>query len=236
MKSTKNNLGKILKEVDDLVDQIPKNGKPHDVLLYGYMLSLFDICSDINFLYTNDRFRNIPVLVRSFIETYIDMKLISEDIKFIDPLILKADKEEKKKLNGLLKGENISKKDIELLSNALSKLEKAIEDRSVLISKDYKIQSISDKFKKLDMSWFYETQYNELCAFSHNEILKIEQRHIKYIGDSTVILNHLSKNQPEEINRIITITESFLVDALTTVNNKTNLDCTEQLKRIEEIK
>jgi hypothetical protein len=236
MKSSKINLGRILKEVDDLVDQIPIKGKPHDVLLYSYMLSLFDICNDINFLYSKDRFRNIPVLVRSFIETYIDMKLISVDIKFIDPLILKADKEEKKKLNGLLKGGNISKRDIEILSKALSQVDKAIEDRSVSISKDYKIQSISDKFKKLGMSWFYETQYNELCAFSHNEIRKIEERHIKYNGDSVVILDHLNRNQPEEINRIISITESFLVDALTSINNKTGLDCTDQLKRIEEMK
>lgn len=232
---TKHNLGRILKEVNDLVDKIPTKGKHQEALLYGYLLSLFDIGFDIYFLYTKDRFRNIPVLVRSFIETYIDMKLISNDINFVHSLILKADWEEKRKLVNLLKDEYVSEKDKELLSNALSQVEKDINDRSTSLSKEYEIRSISDKFKKLGMSWFYETQYNDLCAFSHNEIRKIEQRHIEYNGGEKVILKHLTQNQSEEISRFISITETCLVDVLTTINSKTDFDCTEQLKRIDEL-
>lgn len=216
MTLTKHNLGSILKEINDLVDYIPSKGEPREALLYGYLLSLFDIGSDIHFLYTNGRFNNIPVLVRSFMETYVDMKLISNDIDFVNPLLLKADKEEKKKILSLLKEETISEEAKEMLSNALSQVEEDISERS----KNCKAQSISNKFEKLGMSWFYETQYNELCAFSHNEIRRIEQRHIEYNGEEKIILKHSIRNNSEEINRFVSITETYLVDVLTTVNNK----------------
>lgn len=232
MTMTKYYLGGILKEINHLVNNIPAKGKPQEVLLYGYMLSLFDIGSDIDFLYTNDRFKNIPVLVRSFIETYVDMKLISNDIDFVNSLLLKADEEEKKKLLNLLKEETISEENKEILSNALSQVEKDISERS----KNYKSQSISNKFEKLNMSWFHKTAYNDLCAFSHNEIRKIEQRHIDYNGDSNVTLNHLNQNKSKEVDLFISITETYLIDVLTIINIKTSLDCTKQLNRIKELK
>jgi len=121
-------LSKILKLIESLIERIPTKDSKENIVLYSYLLSLFDISSDILFLVKNNRFKNIPVITRSFLETYIDLLLLSKSNEYIYTLMKKADEEEINKINGFLEFNEIEENEKINLTKQKEKLKVEIKE------------------------------------------------------------------------------------------------------------
>ena len=189
-------LNRILKYSDQLIDKIPDQSNPHKIFIFTYYLSLFDIANDIVLLADNNRLNNIPTLVRSFIETYIDMELLAQNENYIHVLIVKAEEEEIRKLESILNKNDLTPE----IRKQFTK-QKQDAEQSLTSHKNRDnipiFKSIKDKFRALNMLDFYNISYNDLCGHTHNNAKQIEQKFISMNADQTkVTLKHLAKNNP----------------------------------------
>ncbi|MEP5364969.1 MAG: DUF5677 domain-containing protein [Reichenbachiella sp.] len=225
-------LNKLLRLTDSLVDKIPKNSSEYEILLYAYFISLHDLADDINFLFKNKRYNGLPVLARSFLETYVDFRLLSLDVRFANSLILKAYKEHKNVINSILDWNQVDEKERVKLIQQLNTLTECINERIDFEESEFRVDTIKEKFKKLDLLWLHRTAYNELCAFAHNRITIIEQKHIEKLKANTVVLKHKVREEFRQLELVVSLTVTYLTDTIKIIEQKTNLDCSDILNSI----
>ncbi len=212
-------LSNILKEADKLVDKIPKVSNHEDFLYYLYFLSLYDISENIYFLIKHNKLRNTPILVRTFLETYIDLKTLLKEPSYINNYIIKDLNFELNKLNTISSPSNPIENQ-EIKSRVLM-LKNEINERKLTalpLALDYK-----EKFNNLDLLLLYQTTYNELCSFSHNSISQIEKRFLTPINNSSVILNHLAKPKIKDYEEYLDLVETRLKEVINIISQKINL-------------
>lgn len=166
----------ILSETErELVNNIPKSVSENNSVIILLFFTLYDISIDINCLAKNGRLLSIPSLVRNFMDSFVAIKLIKVDENYIYTLLGEAiDKKIKKvtKENLLLDGTNFesSEKVLEDLNSFKADIDN---------SKNSSNLSVFQKYEKVEMKWFYDTVYSDLCSETHNSILAIEQRHVE---------------------------------------------------------
>ena len=206
-----------LDKCDELIDQIPKEGSNKDSLFYGYIISLIQLAKDMDFLSENNRIQSFVLISRAFVETYLDIKLMVEIDGYEKKLILDSYKKESKSLDQILKSKDLIIEDRVPLKSRKYKLE---SDIKMMSKHDVpKINTIKDKFEKLNMESEYHFLYSSLSSFSHNDVQKVLENHFVFHPDR-VVLNDSSRPKEYHISMIMAYLEAFMNDARRVLEKK----------------
>lgn len=206
-----------LDKCDELIDQIPKEGSNKDSLFYGYIISLIQLAKDMDFLSENNRIQSFVLISRAFIETYLDIKLMVEIDGYEKKLILDSYKKESKSLDQILESKDLPIEDRVPLKGKKDQLKSYIE---MMSRHDVpQVNTIKDKFEKLNMEPEYHFLYSLLSSFSHNDIQKILENHFDVHPDK-VVLNRSSRPKDHHISMIMPYLEVFMNDARRVLEKK----------------
>lgn len=225
-----------LKRIFDLSDhltfQLPKSSEPTEIVKLLYLFAFDDLAEDILLLIDRNRFNNIPLLMRSFFETYLDFKLILKDEAHIHSLILKAQKEEVKIPTSLLKN-NLNEDQKAVLNSAKDFL---IKDNQERVEAGYNSMTIKDKCKKLGLEDIYELHYNELSAYCHNAILVLERKYLSYSAEEgKIIFNHRMRSNPSLIEHHISLINLIYLNILSSLNDEFQFGIDDTLNELSQI-
>lgn len=206
-----------LDKCDELINQIPKEGSNRDTLLYGYFISLIQLAKDMDFLRENNRMQSFLLISRAFVETYLDIRLMIKIDGYEKRLILDSYGIELRSLNQILGNKDLVIEGRVRLENRKHELKSDIE----MMSKHDvpKINTIKDKFEKLDMEPEYHFLYSLLSSFSHNDVQKILENHFDVHPDK-VVLNDSSRPKDHHISMIMPYLEVFMNDARRVLEKK----------------
>ena len=139
------------------------------LILHTRINSLSD---ELIFLAKSSKFTSSQIILRSVIETHIDLKCLVDDDSFID-VLKKSERESEIKYLKNFDSSNMyygsqSKDDVE---NILEELDRN-KDKS-------KCMTIYQKFEKVDELDFYRTVYNHLCRHTHGNITALASKHFE---------------------------------------------------------
>ena len=160
-------------DVDRLISLHKENLYEHTLLAYSS--SLLDLADAIITLSVTGKLSGIPILYRTFSETFVDFHNLSSDRNYGYRLQSNRLKEWIKVL------EHLDPKHLEWLkeSNELDDLvefEAQLVKEKAELSDQYKPIKISAKFDLAGLKDFYETMYNELCSDSHSNLRSVRSR------------------------------------------------------------
>ncbi|AJI47825.1 hypothetical protein IB633_03730 [Francisella philomiragia] len=140
------------------------------------------LTEELLFLARNSRYTSSQILMRSIIETYIDLKCLVQDDSFIDVLMQSERESEIKYLENFSPNNRYygfhSENDIQVRLRELYRE----NDKK-------KRMNIYQKFEKMDELGFYRTVYNYLCRHTHGNITALASKHFE---DDKVKLSKLS--------------------------------------------
>jgi len=130
------------------------------------------LSDEIIFLVRNSRYTSTQILMRSALETYIDLKCLVEDPEFIDVLMQAERKSEIKYLNNFeLSNQYYGDQSKENIESKLKELNK-LNDKS-------KNLNVFQKFEKAKELHVHRTIYNSLCRFSHGSITALASKNFE---------------------------------------------------------
>jgi hypothetical protein len=156
----------------------------HLDMVYLYC-SIIEYADSLYKLLQQERIVAAPLLLRSMIEAFIDLKNLCNDQTYGYHLQsgnikewLKVTKEartlENPYLDGLASADGFEVQ--------ISKWEEELQEYS---AKGYPALNQFQKFEKADMVNEYRSLYNFLCSYSHNNIRALRDRHIEISEDKT---------------------------------------------------
>lgn len=139
------------------------------LVLYARINSLSE---ELIFLAKNSWFTSSQILMRSILETYIDLKCLVDDDSFVDVLI-QAERESEIKCLQNFDSNNkyYGLKYKEYVKNRLEKLNKA-SNKKISIN-------MFQKFEKAEELDSYRTVYNDLCRFTHGNVIALASKHFE---------------------------------------------------------
>ncbi len=147
------------------------------ICLHG---TIIEHSSAIILLLKNKNWSPIPSLLRTTLEAFVDLKCLVQDERYLSNMVL-ADLHEKKKLisKAIKTGhtnlylEGISEiPDIDgFLTSIQSEITKLSDD-------DTKYLNIWKRFKTAKLEDLYTSVYADLCQHCHNNLSKLQQRHL----------------------------------------------------------
>lgn len=181
----------------------------HVVSLYG---SIIELSSSVKELYVAGHFSAIPVVLRTILEAYVDLRNLCMDPKYGYSLTINSSKESIKFLKAAKDDKNVYARMIARdpdIDKHISDYEQQIES---LKGKGSKGLTIKDKFDKADMQDEYLTIYNMLCAATHNDIRALRARHI-VIEERAFSLEIFKQEDSETMYEILGITSELLLRA-----------------------
>ncbi len=152
------------------------------------------LCNEILYLVKNNMTASSEIILRSVLESYIDLKCLVDDPSYID-VIYQSEREQdikyyKNRSSNNPYNRNISKEEVE---KKLKKLSSKNDKKSHM--------SFFDKFKKADELNAYHTVYNNLCRHSHGNITALAS---KTFDNGRVVIDKLSSKT--ELNLICSST------------------------------
>jgi hypothetical protein len=160
-------------DVDRLISLHKQNLYEHTLLAYSS--SLLDLADAIITLSVTGKLSGIPILYRTFSETFVDFHNLSSDRDYGYRLQSNRLKEWIKVL------EHLDPKHLEWLKES-NELDDLVEFKAQLVkekadlSDQFKPIKISAKFDLAGLKDFYETMYNELCSDSHSNLRSVRSR------------------------------------------------------------
>ncbi|WP_352297701.1 DUF5677 domain-containing protein [Pseudoalteromonas sp. 20-MNA-CIBAN-0454] len=160
-------------DVNRLISLHKQNLYEHTLLAYSS--SLLDLADAIITLSVTGKLSGIPILYRTFSETFVDFHNLSSDRDYGYRLQSNRLKEWIKVL------EHLDPKHLEWLKES-NELDDLVEFKAQLVkdkaelSDQFKPIKISAKFDLAGLKDFYETMYNELCSDSHSNLRSVRSR------------------------------------------------------------
>jgi len=220
-------LDEILNDSDELIKSLPGKLKKFDVLSISLFFTLIEITTDVNYLVKVKRFISIPSLVRSFMDTHVDLLLITGDSENVYPLLYKVYDGERKVLKAKIDPLHSSlfitdSNDLETIKKQIIEKDKEIIELEKLVGSN-KLRTIKDKYERVNLLWFYKTIYNDLCAHTHNALNSIEHRHIDQVPDDKILLRYLQSNDSKDFYKYILTLLTHFYSSVEVINSALDL-------------
>jgi hypothetical protein len=160
-------------EVNKLLPIYQENKCKYNVLAYAS--SIIELAEAILILNRNGNISGIPILYRTFSETYVDFHNLSSDLNYsyrlqsnrIKEWIRVIDALDPKNLNWLKQSNELQ--DLVSFKKDLLAEKEELDDK-------FKPIKIREKFKIAGLEDFYQTMYNELCSDSHSNLRSVFSR------------------------------------------------------------
>ncbi len=166
---------KNLKIFNAICEEIPYELQYDTATILAYYLALKNLGKDILILARNNNTINIPILTRTSLDLYVDVRLINKDSSNIYRLYLTSLYAKKKQAEELFKLSTFGKEDY---SNEYDELIDEIRTIEAKVGA-VKYLTSKDKYEAADCIWEYQVLFRELSKYSH---LSIDQLTSKYIS------------------------------------------------------
>lgn len=206
-------LNKEIEAVSDLASELKFNSThplhQHVISLYG---SIVELSSSVKELYVACHYSAIPVVLRTILEAFVDLRNLCKDPKYGYSLTINSSNESIRFLKAAKDDENVYAEMISRDPNIdvhISNYEKQVES---LKAKGSKGLNIREKFDEAGMLDEYLTIYNMLCAATHNDIRALRARHIVIEKDS-FSLEFFKQEDSETMYEFLGITSELLLRA-----------------------
>lgn len=177
------------------------------VCLYG---TLIELVGSLIILLESKRKRGVPVIFRSFLEAYIDLKNLYEKAKYCNNMEasdheqwIKVLKEAKHKPS------NQYLKDIPNLDEKIQEHEKKLAD---LKDKGYNSLNIFQRFERAGMVNEYRSLYNFLSNDAHSTISALTAHHLE-IHENDFNIVYYKEEPSEDFLRYVDSAVGFLINA-----------------------
>ena len=221
-------LDEILKDADKLIGAFPKDLNRFDVLSISMFLTMIDITTDINHLVKMNRFLSIPSLVRNFMDAYVDLLLITSDSKNVYPLLYKVYSEDQKVLKAKIKPVHSSlfikdDKELETINKQIIEKQSELNELKKLVGSN-ELKTIKEKYERVNLLWFYETIYSDLCSQTHNGLKSIESRHISPKTDDKILIKYLQAYDTQDYYVYILTLLNYFHESILVINKALNLN------------
>lgn len=229
-------LDEILTDADKLIGALPKDGNKFDVLSISMFVTMIDIVTDINHLVKINRYLSIPSLVRNFMDTYVDLLLVTSNSENVYPLLYKVYSDElkvlKAKINPLHSSFFKDNNDLEAIEKQITEKENDLIELRKLVGSN-KLKTIRVKYERVKLLWFYETIYSDLCSQTHNGLNSIERRHIFPKTEDKILIKYLQSFDTQDYFKyILTLLIHFHV-SIESINKSLNLKCDSLIEEVE---
>lgn len=183
--------------------------------------------TDVSNLVKANRLISIPALVRNFMDTHVDLLLVTKDPQNIYPLLFKTYNEELKVLKSKVSPSNAmvfnhSQDQMNQLMHQIENTKRDVKELEILTGSN-KIKSTKEKYQKVDLLWFYETIYNELCSHTHNALSALEFRHIEQMPEGNVVIKYMQHYDIKDYYRYLLTMVTYFFDAFVILSESLNL-------------
>lgn len=186
------------------------------VSLYGSMLELL---GSTCILIQEEAHIAIPILLRSFIEAYLDFVNLASDKTYGFNMDAAEAKEWITLLSEAKTGANPFLKNIASDEEIASALSQQVQKRCQLKLDGYNPLSQEDKFNKANLSPLYRSVFNSLCCDSHNNIRSLVSRHINISTDQQDFsVEFYRRIKPDELYFQIALFCNFMISATGILN------------------
>ncbi|PFG56357.1 hypothetical protein ATG66_2689 [Vibrio sp. ES.051] len=158
---------------DEVLSSI-KMTNHRDKVVASCMARILGITDDIQILLISRQYSSLEILMRSVLETYIELKCLLEDESYIEKFDLNCQLEERKYYKQF-------KPDNPFYSGVSQE-----KVESILASiPNKKPMAVFDKFKKVNEVDAYNTLYAHFCRFSHGGLQALASKHF---DDNNVVI------------------------------------------------
>jgi hypothetical protein len=232
--STSKLLEAILNDTDKLISAFPKEIKRFDILPVSMFFTMIDIAMDINHLVKKNRYLSVPSLVRNFMDAYVDLILVTSDSKNVYPLLFKVYSDQQKALEARVNPLHSSmfiNDDPEAINKQIAERKNELNELKDLIGSN-KLRTIKDKYKRVNLLWFYETIYSDLCSQTHNGLDSIVRRHLNPQTEDRILIRYLQAYDTQDYYMYILTLLSYFNESIIVINERLNLKCDLLIKEI----
>ncbi|EHE7894601.1 TPA: DUF5677 domain-containing protein [Vibrio parahaemolyticus] len=179
--------------------------------LLAYSRSLLDLADAIVTLSDTGKLSGIPILYRTFSETFVDFHNLSTDKLYGYRLQSNRLKEWIKVLDNLDPKHLSWLKESAELDDLDGFKEQLLKEKSDLNEK-YKPIKIGAKFELAGLKDFYDTVYNELCSDSHSNLRSVFSR--LYLDESDLKVQLCIETIPQALKELEeTLVQVFRIDS-----------------------
>lgn len=202
----------------------------HVISLYG---SIVELSSSIKELYVAGHYSAIPVVLRTILEAFVDLRNLCKNPKYGYSLTINSSKESIKFLKAAKDDKNVYAEMIARdpnIDKEISDYEKQVES---LKHKGSKGLNIREKFDEAGMLDEYLTIYNMLCASTHNDIRALRARHI-VIEKGSFSLEIFKHEDSESLYEFLGITSELLLRATYEVHALLGSEKVEELQLLRD--
>lgn len=221
----------------DLLALVGRKHNPYRIRILQMFSTLFDMTKDYILLLERRRFIIVPLILRSAMDTLVDLKLLlsnPDNIYHVEAQRLKRQKEAleyEMDIDSLATEKSSSDRDQSLFERHEA-LARDLEDLKV---KGYAPLSERAKFEKAGMVDLYRTYFLAFSMESHNNAAALDSRHLvrDEKGDLLVLFDRVGTDNDFEMwTSLVAI---FYVEATRVVSNLLSVDGTSFLKPMLEL-
>lgn len=199
----------------------------HSKFVLAYWARVNSLCSDVMILIKNGGYASVPIIMRSSLESLVDLRCLLIDSSYIDRIFASQSESEYKHMKQYSDTNPYYLGSSPVNGETLDKL-KPIK-RSL---------DIAAKFKKAGCEELYSTVYNQLCRHAHGNITALASKHFE---DENIVLKSNIKDSEllfilsSTINAAVVSTHDLLeFFDIDDVNLKRCLDFSERVKKLNQ--
>ncbi|EMC4027106.1 hypothetical protein VDT04_003417 [Vibrio cholerae] len=152
----------------------------HSKFVLAYWARVNSLCSEIMVLIKNGCYTSIPIIMRSSLESLVDLRCLIIDSSYIEQVFAAESKSEYKHMKQYSDSNPYYLGSSSIRKESLDKL------KPVKRSLD-----IADKFKKAGCEELYSTVYNQLCRHAHGNITALASKNFE---NGTIVLTSSIKD------------------------------------------
>ena len=179
---------------------------------YSVYVTLYDYIGDVLILVENKRFVSLPIIIRSFIDSYADFAMVVKDSKKLDNLLLRDLEDKKSALE--IKLEPIYNQ----ISPGRVDVRKTVKDLLIITEaeiqnlklRSIKVLTIKERYELADLSDYYKTLYKRLSAEAHNSLTAYVNRHFAQTSKATASIRYDQEGSEDDLVwALVTLTEFY---------------------------
>ncbi|EIZ1340461.1 hypothetical protein WB861_004586 [Vibrio parahaemolyticus] len=199
----------------------------HSKFVLAYWARVNSLCSEIMVLIKNGCYTSIPIIMRSYLESLVDLRCLIIDSSYIEQVFAAESESEYKHMKQYSD------------SNPYYLGSSPVSAESLDILKPVKRSlGIADKFKKAGCEELYSTVYNQLCRHTHGNITALASKNFE---NETIVLSSRIKDSEllfilsSTVNAAVLSTHDLLeFYDLDDVNLKRCLGFSERVKKLSK--
>jgi hypothetical protein len=181
------------------------------ICLYG---TIFQSVSDSYRLMEEPATVAVPGIIRGLLESYADLCAVILDRDYPKKMLATFNEEQRKHLEDMLKSpRNPFHADVAAQINPAAKLKDILSELDNFRSQKIFPLSVYERFQIAGLGDLYRTVYWQLCLHAHNNIVALEQRHVRRTSGDDFEIDVFAENPSQELGMYYDTIMATLIDS-----------------------